>query len=178
MVSRHQSSAPSTQTLDKTLDVPLSDTLTHEQVKAALTYNPETGKFYWLESSVRGRPKGVAGTSHSTGYEQIRLNGKSYLAHRLAWFYMYGTWPTYEVDHINGDRADNRIANLREVTHRQNAMNRIEHRLGKLPGAYKDRRWGRWQARIKIANTTRSLGTYDTAEEAHAAYLQAVKELT
>jgi hypothetical protein len=92
-----------------------------------------------------------------------------YQAHRLAWFLFYGEWPIYEIDHINGDKTDNRIINLRDVPDRINAQNMGIHRNGHLPGVSKVGK--KWRASIQIGKKQTHLGMFSTQEEAYRAYL-------
>jgi hypothetical protein len=160
--------------------------LTHERLLAELDYNPDTGVFVWKSRGGKGRrPDGVAGTRHSAGYTHICLRrngvGGFHFAHRLAWFYVHGCWPKGVIDHINGDRTDNRIANLRDVPVGVNAQNRrapqTNSRSGVLGVCWKACR-SRWLAQIKTnGQRTKVLGTFRTKEEAEAAYLAAKREL-
>jgi len=157
--------------------------LTAESVRQILNYDPETGEFVWLISpNGNGRGRVVAGdrARHiaQNGYHLIRYRGQIYRAHRLAWLYVYGVWPTQEIDHINGDRADNRIANLRQATSAENHAN-AGRRKGNRSGIkgvswYKPTR--KWRARIVVDYREIYLGYFDTAEAAQAAYLAAAKE--
>ena len=89
-----------------------------------LAYDPETGIFTWLvNKSSNAKVNTIAGSLSIQGYIRISLNDKRYYAHRLAWFYVYGIWPKEQVDHINSNRTDNRICNLREATKSQNMIN-------------------------------------------------------
>lgn len=136
--------------------------LTAERLKQVLTYNPVTGWFW--------RGDTLAGSLNLAGYRQIRVDGKLYLAHRLAWLYVHGEWPADEIDHINGDRADNRFANLRPVTSGQNKMNsakRSDNTSG-VKGVSLRADTGKWFAYINAGPGTRrvGLGCYDTLAEA------------
>lgn len=98
----------------------------------------------------------------------------AYKAHRLAWFIHHGRWPAEEIDHINMVRDDNRLANLREASHNDNQHNRqrarADNKLGILGvSTYR----GRFKAQIEINGENRYLGLFDTAEQAHTAYLEA-----
>lgn len=145
--------------------------LTQTYVIKKLWYCPDTGTFIRLNNNGTRPP---AGTINSCGYVRIILNKKSYLAHRLAWLYTYGVFPTYEVDHINGVRADNRLSNLRDVTKLENSRNRTR--------ANKNNRYGllgvtpyrnRWMAQLAQGTGSRYLGLFDTPEEAAQAYVAA-----
>lgn len=98
-------------------------TLQHKLLVRFLRYNPERGKFYWRKTFYNVKANQVAGNINPSGYIEIGVFGKRYLAHRLAWFYVHGKWPQHEIDHINRIRDDNRIANLREATHAENLRN-------------------------------------------------------
>jgi len=100
--------------------------LTQERLKHLLHYNPDTVVFTWLSKPSRRINSGsIAGRiKPKKGYVEIGISGRIYLAHRLAWLYIYGTWPKEQVDHINGIRNDNRIKNLRLATTSQNQWNK------------------------------------------------------
>lgn len=152
-------------------------TITHEQLKEAVRYAPETGEFIWLVKSTRTRAGDIAGASYN-GYRFIKIRQKKYAAHRLAWFYVYGGWPQQDIDHINGDRSDNRIANLRDVPRSINAQNtrraRIDNRSSGLLGVTKIR--GEWAAQIFVGGKNMRLGRFSKPEEAHEAYLSAKRQ--
>jgi hypothetical protein len=97
--------------------------ITQKELKKLLHYDPDTGIFLWRKPSKRIRDNLVAGTTHKTGYIEIRVKGKKYKAHRLAWLYTHGEWPKCNIDHINQNRSDNRIKNLREANHKENSKN-------------------------------------------------------
>lgn len=159
--------------------------LTAEQVRAALDYDLETGLFRWRErqdmracwnSKHAGK---IATYRNSAGYIGVRLNGVLRYAHRLAWLYVYGEWPDGDVDHINRDKADNRIENLRLATRSQNNANSCRPRTN--TSGFKGVSWsnavGRWKAEIRARGKRYHLGYFDTPEEAHTAYCAAAKEL-
>ena len=131
-----------------------------------LSYLPNTGTFVWIN----GRYKGLeAGFVRSDGYVQIKFKNKSYLAHRLAWLFSTGHWPTLFIDHINHDKSNNSFANLREVTKSENCQN-VKRR-----GTRK--KYNRYDARIMTDGVSKYLGSYETEEEANSAYLNAKKTL-
>lgn len=149
-------------------------TLTVEFLRWALKYEPDTGRFIWLRHRYgRTRDGSVAGhIMEPQGYIRITVNGRAYLAHRLAYFYQIGTWPPEEIDHINMVRDDNRWVNLRPASRVLNLGNRHKKRDG-LKGVFQ-RPSGRWGAQILGGNSNRIvLGTFDTEEEAHEVYRQA-----
>lgn len=137
-----------------------------------LDYEPRTGGFTRRSTGRR------ADTKHNAGYLCVSVCGRLYLSHRLAWLYVHGEWPADQIDHINGDRADNRINNLRECTNAQNCQNVRAHRDGcGLLGASLEKRSGRWQSGIGVGGKRFHLGYFATKEEAHAAYLEAKQNL-
>jgi hypothetical protein len=152
--------------------------LAHDRLKALLSYDAETGRF--VRRVRRTNALKSAGSARSDGYVSIYVDGRAYKAHRLAWFYAYGAWPAQQLDHINGQRSDNRLANLREATHSLNLQNRIKpyanNRSSGLLGVYWHRSQ-RWQARIQVNGKARSLGFHATKEAAHRAYLAAKAKL-
>ena len=116
-----------------------------------------------------------AGGTHlsNTGYRRIVLLGEWYLEHRLAHFYMTGEWPKDEIDHVYGNRGDNRWDKLREATDQQNAINAAIRRdnTSGFKGVYFDKTHHRWKAQIGAAR--KSLGSYSTKDEAIAARVDA-----
>jgi len=91
--------------------------ITQADVKELLQYETETGVFYTLNGK-------VSGGKNSKGYVLLRVKGEKHYAHRVAWLYVNGEWPVNQIDHINGIKSDNRIENLRQVTHQQNQFNK------------------------------------------------------
>lgn len=148
--------------------------LSQDRLKDLFGYNADTGLFYRKKKRSGCSFKKPPGNP-SHGYIRIQIDGVSYQAHRLAWLYFYGEWPETDLDHINGDRSDNRIVNLRLATRSQNLMNMRTRRRG-LKGVYFDKRQQRWCARIHIEYKTIWLGSHKTEEEAHAAYQLAAIE--
>lgn len=150
--------------------------ITQERLKELLHYNPEDGLFTWKVA--RGcRPAGsYAGLYKHTGYCVIRADDILYQAHRLAWLYVHGRWPAKHIDHIDCNPSNNRLINLREATDSQNHANkRPMNPESGFKGVRADN--NKWMARIKINKKTVYLGSFNTREEAHAAYFEAAQRV-
>lgn len=154
--------------------------LTADRLRTLLHYDPATGYFTRLVSIAANAMAGtMPGTTHN-GYVTIAVDGKRYRAHRLAWLYVHGEWPAHQIDHINGVRDDNRIANLRDVPSATNSENHREARSGSgsgLLGAYWCADKGCYKACIRVAGKLKFLKNCETADEAHAIYLEAKRKL-
>lgn len=159
--------------------------LSHRRLLDLLHYDPETGIFTRLVcTSSQHRVGEAVGRSHGNGYLKTPVDGAVFKMHRLAWFYMTGAWPKDKVDHINGERADNRWSNLREVSGAENAHNqRRPHRSGSTGflgvRAFRHHMPGpkRYTAVIALDGKRRHLGVFYTPEEAHVAYVSAKRKL-
>lgn len=146
------------------------------ELKDRLSYDAETGFFYWVKPTHGAvSPGKKAGSRHYSGYIKLMVNGKLYQGHRLAWFYTHGTWPNHQIDHINGVRDDNRLCNLREATRSENLQNKKKYRNNSsgLVGVSWHKITGKFSAYIRVNNRQIHLGLYDTPEEAHSRYAQA-----
>ena len=108
--------------------------LTVEELKKNLHYNPNTGVFTWVKINSNRIKIDSAPGYVQNGYLRIAVGGKQYQAHRLAWLYMTGQMPAEFIDHINGDRTDNRFLNLRECTSQQNNENLIKPQKNNTTG--------------------------------------------
>jgi hypothetical protein len=144
-----------------------------ETLKAHLHYDPLTGIFTRLITTSHRNVAGqVSGGYGARGYYRVSVLGRRYYAHRLAWFYMHGEWPQ-EIDHINGKRDDNRIANLRPANREQNCAN-VPAKSSNSSG-YKnvsfDRKTGKWMARGRANGKRKNLGLFDTPEAAYNAWV-------
>lgn len=143
-------------------------------IKDYLSYDPESGKFIWIKKPrKRTRVGDDAGlVSHRYGYARITFRGKSYLAHRLAWWWVHGRMPQPGTDHINGRPADNRICNLRECNQRQNNCNHAgrRNRASRFRGVSLHSSGLGWIAQITQAGTYRYLGFFRSEEEAARTY--------
>lgn len=150
--------------------------LTQARLHEVLHYDPETGIFTWKVGTARGKIGARAGVLSPVGYRYMSIDAKRYLAHRLAWFYVHGTWPKAQTDHINGKPDDNRLANLREATAKQNSQN-ARRKVGKSGFRGVRKHGSKYEASIIARNRRYPLGRFDTAEEAYEAYCEAAKRL-
>lgn len=159
--------------------------LTAEYVRSILDYDPETGFFTWkprdnLCPAWNGRWIGQrAGRTKSGDYCRIGIDGKPYQAHRLAWFVMTGRWPQQQIDHIDGNKSNNRFANLREADAFENHHNigRAANNTSGFKGVCFNKRQGYWQATIKLGGKRKFLGFFATPDAAHEAYSAAAEVL-
>lgn len=137
--------------------------LTAEHIRELLTYDPDTGIFRWrVARNNRIKAGSIAGSfKRATGYVEIHIDNKCYLAHRLAWFYMAGEWPADDIDHRNLAKDDNRWSNLRPATQSQNNANRRVMGNSKtgIKGVTKTR--DRYRAQITVNGKRKYLGTVD-----------------
>ena len=146
--------------------------ISHKELLAAVRYDQDTGHFY----------KGDSRAEHSggQGYLNLTVSGVEARAHRYAWLYVYGVWPKGEIDHVNGSRADNRITNLRDVPRSINQQNRHKpqknNKSGFL-GVSLERGGKKYRATVRVGKKGHYIGSFDTAEAAHDAYVQAKRQL-
>jgi len=148
--------------------------LTQSRLKEFLDYDPLTGIFAWKKRTHLNSTEivigGIAGSTNNGGYRQICINQKSYKAHRLAWLFIYGVWPEFQIDHIDQNKSNNRITNLRDVSISENCQNR---KSGK---SNKNGFDGVTQTKTGFA-ARMTLGSFKTAEEAHMCYINAKRKL-
>ena len=153
-------------------------TLTAEYLRSILDYDPETGIFTWKASTSRRVKAGdIAGSLDGLGYLRLSVRSRPYRAHRLAWLHTYGVWPKDQIDHINRIRTDNRISNLREVSHKQNGQNRSKpsNNTSGHPGVVWHKRISKWQVKIKHNYKYIHIGYFTNLEDAVAARKAAEK---
>ena len=160
--------------------------LTLETILALLHYDSTTGILRWKAKRGRGQGRGkvnpgdIAGTINAQGYVAINIAGHVTLAHRLAWAIAHQLWPVpFQLDHINMNRTDNRISNLRPATNAQNMRNRKAQKNSStgVKGVYVHKRSGKFIASIACDGRTMYLGLFSTVREAKAAYDAAAERL-
>jgi hypothetical protein len=165
----------------------LDDPLTADQLRAVLDYDPASGVFTWRRRDQLGhyarswntRYAGTVAGTPQHGYVQIMVNGWLYLAHRLAFLWMTGSWPQFEGDHKDGNPTNNRWSNLRDATRNQGVMNtrkRSDNTSG-YKGVWFEKRRSHWVAEIEANGTKHYIGAFPTAEIAKAARDKAARRL-
>lgn len=149
--------------------------ITQEHLKELFLYDSNSGEFYNRFSRGRAKAGNMAG-SYTCGYWRLTVGYKRIYAHQAAWLYVHGVY-VEEIDHWDGNGLNNAIANLRDVTRSQNNFN-SERDTGTsgLRGAYLDSRVQRWYSKIQISGQVKWLGHFDTAMEAHLAFMAAVEQ--
>jgi hypothetical protein len=147
--------------------------LSHDYLTTILRYDPDTGEFTYLKSRGPKAAGSRAGYLHHSGYRIIEINSKTFLEHRLAWFYCFMEWPYNNIDHIDRNTQNNRIDNLRDVNHSKNMCNRNinTNNTSGFPGVSKYNK--KWKASFKNTH----IGYYNSPEEAYIAYLNYRKEI-
>lgn len=153
--------------------------LTQARLKEVLSYSLETGLFSWLVNRGKARINSIAGKRSDKGYILISIDGFTYRAHRLAWFYVKGKWPSDQIDHKNTVKCDNRWENLRGADNQLNQINTSVSKNNKLgfkgvyPHVNSRTNTLRYRAKINIKEKQIHLGTFDTPELASEAYQKA-----
>lgn len=150
-----------------------------EEAKRLYEYDSSTGVFK-IAIRRRGTTIGRVLLPQKRGYVLMRLNGRQVSAHRVAWLLVNGAWPRGQIDHIDGNKSNNAIANLRDVSHAGNQHNRTKPQKNNLTGVLGVSRSGRdrkFTARIGVDGKKVRLGRFETAEQAQAAYVQAKRRL-
>lgn len=153
----------------------MNDFISHKELCDVLSYDPKTGIFTWrVHAGPRGTVGSIAGCLRKKGYINIRIFGIEYAAHRLAWFYINRSWPPNQIDHINGTRYDNSIANLRCATNSQNKQNskiRNDNKTGTKGVSFKEgKSINPYSSRIQVGKRRIHLGYFPTAVAASNAY--------
>lgn len=153
--------------------------ITQDKLKELLHYNQSTGVFTWMESKGTAKKGSIAGTVSGQGYVNIKLCGRLYKAHRLAWLLEFGVIPEGPLDHINGTRNDNRVSNLRLATLSENQHNqglRSDNKSG-IKGVSWDGKSKFWRAQIKANGRLIRVGSFDNLDEARSAMEKARNEI-
>ncbi len=158
--------------------------LSAEYVRSILEYDPVTGVFRWkwrvsLSPAWSVRWAGRAAGFTVRGHTQIQIGGSNFYAHRLAWLHVHGEWPPEQVDHINGDRSDNRLANLRLANNSENGCNKSMQRnnTSGAVGVTFHPQTGKWRARINKNGQKKFDGLFDTKDAAVAARGAALRDI-
>ena len=153
--------------------------LTAQRLRDLFTYDRSSGNLIRLKRTARCvRVGDVAGSLSDEGYLVVQIDGKSYKAHRLAWLHETGEWPPGDIDHRDGNRTNNRWANLRPADRSLNMQNQRRARSDNKSGLLGVGRGGnRWRASIGISGKAKHIGLFDTPELAHLAYLSAKRRL-
>lgn len=153
--------------------------LTQARLKEVLKYDRKTGVFTWRTRLTNRVHVGDVAGSPEGKYLAIGIDGRRYRAHRLAWFYVHGSWPKVDTDHKNGKHRDNRVSNLRDASRSLNMLNaKRAHRDSKSGLLGVVARNSRWAAELMVGGKKRHLGVFSTPGEAHRAYLKARRHAT
>ena len=145
-------------------------------LREEVTYDSLTGEFRRAKNSSWAKAGDIAGCTNKKEYVEFNVFGRLHRANRLAWLYVHGEWPKGVIDHKDGDRANNAIDNLRDVTNRTNCENRRKPNKNNgvgLLGVRLHASSGKFEARIRVAGHLKYLGLYATPEAAHSAYIDA-----
>ena len=146
-----------------------------ERLRELFLYDPLTGWFTYRVHRSQRRIGTRAGSPSGHGYRRLGFDYIKIYEHQAAWLYIYDEWPP-EVDHRDGDKSNNALANLRIATRTQNNFNsKREPGQSGLRGAYLDKRNLQWYSKIQIGGQVKYLGAFDSAEEAHQAFMKAVE---
>lgn len=153
--------------------------LTQARLKELLSYDPEVGIFSWIVERGKCHKGSPAGCLDSRGYLVITIDRKRYYAHRMAWLYMNGSMPSMNIDHMDGNKSNNKISNIRDVSVSTNAQNLKQATSRNLSTGVLGVRMlkGKYLSQITIDGKDRHLGTFNSPEEAHEAYLNTKRKL-
>lgn len=142
-----------------------------DRLRSSIKYTPSNGEFIWLIQPNGRVPVGsVAGHARPDGYIQIGFEGHPFLAHQLAWLHTHGVLPRAEIDHIDGDRSNNRLHNLREATHIENMQNKATYKnnTSGYTGVYWNDKTCKWHASIRVNGQMIHLGNFRDLRQAVA----------
>ena len=148
--------------------------ITVDHVRSILKYDPETGFFTWITHKRRPDLIGKrAGSPTNMGYWAIAIKNQKFLAHRLAWLYMTGSWPSQHIDHKDGNKQNNAFSNLREVSRFENLQNmRKPTKANKSGYLGVSAHQGKWRVQLMAQGKRFRISGIDTPEEAHQKYLE------
>ena len=144
-----------------------------------IRYDKKNGKLFWQKRKLQMQAKvgDECGCLKRDGYKYFKFNGVAYLQHRIIWHIEKGASSEKVLDHINGNRSDNRIENLREASARENCQNQKRHRAGRLVGAIFKKQINKFIGQIRIDGICKHLGTFETEQDAHFAYVRKLNEI-
>jgi hypothetical protein len=148
--------------------------LTKERIDTLFKVDTTIGELERMPNTTHYWVRGRAGSKNRDGYRRITIDRKAYYLHDLIWFYHYGKWPNGVIDHIDGNKQNNSIDNLRDVSPRENGQNQYRHRQGKLSGALYHKDKNVWYSLARFHGHQYYLGSFKTEQEAHNAYNEAV----
>ena len=152
--------------------------ITQQRLRELAHYCPETGQFTHLQSKGRKKAGMPAGSLRRDGYVYAMFDGHRAMAHQFAWLYVTGEWPTQEIDHMDGNKANNAFSNLRQVSRRANTENKRTAKRTSTTGLLGVvRHRDKFVAKIVHAGKRTHLGVFETPEAAHEAYVQAKRRL-
>jgi hypothetical protein len=152
----------------------MAKALTAHRVRELFDYDCGSGSLTRKAGIAKHKAGEVAGSVSTHGHTRVGVDGKSYYAHRLVWLHVYGAWPQYNIDHIDGDPSNNRIENLRDVTQELNNQNQLRahhDNSQSLLGVSFVKAKGKFRASLTVNKKPRFLGYFDTAEEAREKYV-------
>jgi hypothetical protein len=149
--------------------------VSHERLLNLLDYYPETGLFMRKAIGKEVVPRHIAGCINSQGYRIIKIDGRAYKAHRLAWLYVHKEWPASDIDHANMNRSDNRLSNLRSATRGQNVANsnKRSNNSSGFRGVSFHKSSQKWVAQIGSRGRKSYIGLFSVPKDAASAYNQA-----
>lgn len=150
--------------------------ITYEELIKVLSYDKDTGVFTWICSPAQNVKSGsIAGSKNKNGYIEIKINRKVYKAHRLAWLITYKCFPKLHIDHINGEKDDNRLCNLRSVTQSQNMKNSKMQRnnTSGVKNVSYDKQCKKWRVYVTVDNKRINIGRFDDIEFAELVAIEA-----
>lgn len=152
--------------------------ITQKEAKEIFDYDPETGDIKWKINKGSAKAGKKAGKINCKGYLVVTINRVYYQGHRLAWLHYYGEWPSFHIDHIDHDKTNNSIKNLRDVSISENMQNQVKAKSNNKSGflGVSSSKQG-FYAEIKANGKRIYLGFYKTARDAHDAYLKAKREM-